>query len=608
MKHLKLKTIRILLIQTGIILISSPIMLAQSAPSEPINSGTTTSINNAIKNSVFNTNNDNKTPNTNNTHNLSVLDVGDADDWTLAEERKIGDEIAIEMFQDPDLIDDPLLSEYVKSIGAQLVNTAYLNHKISPEMFQSFAWSFLLGKDKTINAFALPGAYFGVHLGLISMTQSRDELASVLAHEISHVTQRHISRNNAHQKKMAPALIGAMILGAILSSQSDTGSQATMIGAQAIGAQAQLNYSRDMEREADRFGYQLLKEAGYNENSFVAMFEKLQYSNRLADSGNFPYLRSHPLTTERIGDMKARDLNAETNRPLKLKVENTVTSNPTATTLLANQSTSQIEHMLIAARSKMLSSQNKDSLKAWKQDIQNHAFNSLTIEKKSHLLMLAALDAAQQKHNAEAEKYALQLWQILTNHLNNVSVNKKPIEVQDALKARRIVTLFLADFYVQQANPVLAQNWLMQTEKINGELTSDALYTKDSELIFINQGKNKRPELFIKAQLASKGIQTESTLSALKTWLAFFPKDARAWQYLSSIYEFQQNKLGQLRALAEVEIAQMNWAGAKERLRAAQLWADSTSNLSSQQRLDLAIVDSRLSLVNQLIRERQIKK
>lgn len=204
MKHLKLKTIRILLIQTGIILISSPIMLAQSAPSEPINSGTTTSINNAIKNSVFNTNNDNKTPNTNNTHNLSVLDVGDADDWTLAEERKIGDEIAIEMFQDPDLIDDPLLSEYVKSIGAQLVNTAYLNHKISPEMFQSFAWSFLLGKDKTINAFALPGAYFGVHLGLISMTQSRDELASVLAHEISHVTQRHISRNNAHQKKWLP--------------------------------------------------------------------------------------------------------------------------------------------------------------------------------------------------------------------------------------------------------------------------------------------------------------------------------------------------------------------------------------------------------------------
>lgn len=608
MKHLKLKTIRILLIQTGIILISSPIMLAQSAPSEPINSGTTTSINNAIKNSVFNTNNDNKTPNTNNTHNLSVLDVGDADDWTLAEERKIGDEIAIEMFQDPDLIDDPLLSEYVKSIGAQLVNTAYLNHKISPEMFQSFAWSFLLGKDKTINAFALPGAYFGVHLGLISMTQSRDELASVLAHEISHVTQRHISRNNAHQKKMAPALIGAMILGAILSSQSDTGSQATMIGAQALGAQAQLNYSRDMEREADRFGYQLLKEAGYNENSFVAMFEKLQYSNRLADSGNFPYLRSHPLTTERIGDMKARDLNAETNRPLKLKVENTVTSNPTATTLLANQNTSQIEHMLIAARSKMLSSQNNDSLKTWKQDIQNHAFNSLTIEKKSHLLMLAALDAAQQKHNAEAEKYALQLWQILTNHLNIVSVNKKPIEVQDALKARRIVALFLADFYVQQANSVLAQNWLMQTEKINGELTSDALYTKDSELIFINQGKNKRPELFIKAQLASKGIQTESTLSALKTWLAFFPKDARAWQYLSSIYEFQQNKLGQLRALAEVEIAQMNWAGAKERLRAAQLWADSTSNLSSQQRLDLAIVDSRLSLVNQLIRERQIKK
>jgi predicted Zn-dependent protease len=609
MKHLRLKTIRVVLMQTGIFLMSNPLALAQAAPTEPLNSGTTLSTeNNSHTKSVLNTNNDSKTPKADNKQNLSQLDVGGADDWTLAEERKIGDEIAIELFQDPDLIDDPLLSEYVQSIGAQLINTAYLSHKISPEMYKGFAWKFILGKDKSVNAFALPGAYFGVHLGLISMTQSRDELASVLAHEISHVTQRHISRNNAHQKKMAPALIGAMILGAILSSQSNTGGQAAMIGAQALGAQSQLNYSRDMEREADRFGYQLLKEAGYNENSFVAMFEKLQYSNRLADSGNFPYLRSHPLTTERIGDMKARDLNEETTRPLELNIENPVPQNNTPITLLANQSTSQIEHMLIAARSKLLSNQNNESVKAWKQDIQNRAFNSWTIEKKSHLLMLAAIDAAQQNQNAEAEKYALQLWQLLSNHLNNVVANKNQIEAQDPLKASRLVALFLAEFYVQQVNTAQAQYWLLQAEKLNGLMPSSAAVAQDIELISISQGKNKRPELFIKAQLASKGIQTESTLNALKNWLAFFPQDARAWQYLSSIYEFQQNKLGQLRALAEVEIAQMNWAGAKERLRAAQLWADTHTNLSSQQRLDLAIIDSRLSLVNQSIRERQIKK
>jgi hypothetical protein len=222
--------------------------------------------------------------------------------------------------------------------------------------------------------------------------------------------------------------------------------------------------------------------------------------------------------------------------------------------------------------------------------------------------MLAAIDAAQQKQNAEAEKYALQLWQLLSNHLNNVVANKNQIEAQDPLKASRLVALFLAEFYVQQVNTAQAQYWLLQAEKLNGVMLSTAKVTNEIELISISQGKNKRPELFIKAQLASKGIQTESTLNALKNWLAFFPQDARAWQYLSSIYEFQQNKLGQLRALAEVEIAQMNWAGAKERLRAAQLWADTHTNLSSQQRLDLAIIDSRLSLVNQSIRERQIKK
>ena len=274
---MQLKKLDLALLLTGLFIFLSPYQVAFAVNTE------TTQANEKI---ILDTNNNNKNQKTANKVNLSQLDVGEAGEWTLAEERKIGDEIALEIYQDPDLLDDPILSEYVKAIGAQLINTAVIQKKISPEMFNQFAWQFFISKDKSINAFALPGGYFGVHLGLISMTQTRDELASVLAHEISHVTQRHISRNNAHQKKMAPALIGAMILGAILSSQSDTGSQATMIGAQALGAQAQLNYSRDMEREADRFGYQLLKEAAE-----IALFEAMKVcateANQKFEAGDY---------------------------------------------------------------------------------------------------------------------------------------------------------------------------------------------------------------------------------------------------------------------------------------------------------------------------------
>lgn len=585
---MQLKKLDLALLLTGLFIFLSPYQVAFAVNTE------TTQANEKI---ILDTNNNNKNQKTANKVNLSQLDVGEAGEWTLAEERKIGDEIALEIYQDPDLLDDPILSEYVKAIGAQLINTAVIQKKISPEMFNQFAWQFFISKDKSINAFALPGGYFGVHLGLISMTQSRDELASVLAHEISHVSQRHISRNNANEKKMAPAIIGAMILGAILSSKSEGASQATITGAQALGVQSQLNYSRDMERESDRFGYALLKEAGFNASSFGTMFEKLQYANRLADSGNFPYLRSHPLTTERIGDMKARDLNNQT-------IDSTSTVSATPTEHLSNR----LEHSLISARSKIFSLQAPNNYKIWTSDIQNANFNTLPLEKKSHTLMLAAVHAFKQQQYLDAEPLAMQLWQLLGKGSNITNGVVLPIRSQDNLRASRIVALLLADIHLQKNNLVLAENWLMQSEKLNTQIRDDANLSKASEMIATAQGKNKRPELFIKAQLASKGVQTDLTGKALLSWLAFFPRDAVAWQHLSRIHEFQNNKLGQLRALAEIEMIYFNWQGAKDRLKAAQNWADSVANLSSQQRLDLAIIDSRFNKVAQLLREHQLKK
>ena len=194
----------------------------------------------------------------------------------------------------------------MQGIWRRLMDAARQRGELPPELDERFAWEVLLIRDRSVNAFALPGGYMGVHLGLIAAVASEDELASVLAHELSHVTQRHIARLIGRQSQQAPWLLGAMILGALAASGNPGAAGAVIVGGQAAAVQGQLNFSRDMEREADRVGYGVMTQAGFDPQGFVSMFEKLQQANRFNDTDDFPYLRSHPLTTERIADMQAR--------------------------------------------------------------------------------------------------------------------------------------------------------------------------------------------------------------------------------------------------------------------------------------------------------------
>ncbi len=232
--------------------------------------------------------------------------MGDASELTTSAERRLGDRIAREIFRDPDYIDDPVLGDYVDAIWQPLLKAARSRGDMSDELQQRFAWQIMMGRDRSVNAFALPGGYLGLHLGLIAVVSSRDELASVLAHELSHVTQRHISRLTTQQNAQTPWVIGAMILGALAASKSPDAMGALITGGQAVALQNQLNFSRDMEREADRVGFGVMADAGFAPQGFASMFDKLQAAARLNDNGAFPYLRSHPLTTERIADIRGR--------------------------------------------------------------------------------------------------------------------------------------------------------------------------------------------------------------------------------------------------------------------------------------------------------------
>jgi len=217
------------------------------------------------------------------------------------DERRIGESIMREIRRDQDYVDDPEIRSYVQSIGYRLVTA-------SGETRQQF--EFFVVRDKTVNAFAMPGGFIGIHTGLLLAAQTESEFASVLGHEIAHVLQRHMARQYDAQSKISKVSLLGMLLGLLAARSNPQVAQAAVIAGQAAPAAAYLSYSRDFEREADRVGYQLLDGAGFDTAGMPAFFERLQKATRLYENNAPTYLRTHPLTTERIADMQNRQAGA----------------------------------------------------------------------------------------------------------------------------------------------------------------------------------------------------------------------------------------------------------------------------------------------------------
>lgn len=230
-------------------------------------------------------------------------DLGDASQQLLSpiQERKLGESIVRELRASGDYMDDPEVNDYLENIGHKLVAAV----SDTQQDFEFFAVP-----DPTVNAFALPGGYIGVNTGLILLTQSESELASVLAHEISHVTQHHLTRMASGQKD-ALLLSLAALAAALVASQSHSSSSGQLMGAaiassQALAIQTQINYTREHEYEADRIGFQRLLAAGFDVSAAATFMERLLRSSRFSDGDMPSYLRTHPVTTERIAEAQAR--------------------------------------------------------------------------------------------------------------------------------------------------------------------------------------------------------------------------------------------------------------------------------------------------------------
>jgi predicted Zn-dependent protease len=355
-------------------------------------------------------------------------------------------------------------------------------------------------------------------------------------------------------------MIAAMILGAVAARKNTDALNAVVAGSQAVAIQGQLNFSRDMEREADRLGLGLMQPAGFAPEGFVGMFEKLQQSARLSDSGNFPYLRSHPMTTERMGDMQQR-----------LLIQQHMVK-------FAPQTEPTLQHAMMAARARVLAEPGVDVLRLWAAEPQSSGFANLN------------------KSRQVASLYAAVLANIKLRDFTRAIAQKDRLNSAAAF-----------DLYALKATKLIAIELYLVMNNPDAALAMLPLQTTGKRL--------SRPELLVQSevQIASKQA-TQATAAAqnLQTWVTANPTDSPAWQLLASSYSAAGQPLRAIRAEAEAQVALLDYAAAIDRFKAAQdrvrngSSATNTGKDTGRDYMEESIIDVRTRQVQELLKQ-QIK-
>ncbi|HPE80970.1 MAG TPA: M48 family metalloprotease [Gammaproteobacteria bacterium] len=232
--------------------------------------------------------------------NTELPDLGNSAGslMTPKRERDLGKAFMRNVRRSEKVMDDPLLTDYIQSLGQRLIKDSTAH---------GTPFTFFVVDDPQINAFAGPGGYIGVFSGLILTTETESELAAVLAHEIAHVTQQHLLRAWESTGQMsvpsAAVLLAAIVLGAAVGGDA---AAAAAIGGQAALIQQQINFTRGNEQEADRVGIDILAQSGYEPRAMPSFFERMGKANRVYASKLPEFLMTHPVTSSRTADALGR--------------------------------------------------------------------------------------------------------------------------------------------------------------------------------------------------------------------------------------------------------------------------------------------------------------
>jgi predicted Zn-dependent protease len=365
----------------------------------------------------------------------------------------------------------------------------------------------------------------------------------------------------AQQGKQGPMVMGAMILGMLAASRtmnasSMSAANAVMVGGQAAAIQSQLNFSRDMEREADRVGYGVMTEAGFEPQGFVTMFEKLQQAARLNDNGSFPYLRSHPMTTERISDAQARQQ--------LLPSRAAVVTTPT--------------HAMMSARAQVLAKPGVDLLRSIASVASAANLAEQSKAKQAGILYGAALAEIQQRNFVAARQHLARLQRLSGLELT-------------AIRAVRLLAAELA---------------------LTAGEASQAVAMLEPKAVVIASDDRATRMLLARSRVGTQQpTQGKTAASELSWWLNQHPRDASAWLLQASAYELQGDPLRAIRAQAEARAMELDYGAAVDRFKAAQALAHqmaSEGKLDRVGHMEASIIDARLRELERLRREQALER
>lgn len=294
--------------------------------------------------------------------NLALPEIGDPSGNLISpsQERRFGQAFMRSVRATQPVVTDPWMASYIQSLGNQLVNNSNAGGR---------SFHFFLIDEPQLNAFAGPGGYIGVYTGLITTTETESELASVIAHEIAHVTQNHLLRTfDAVQRMSLPVAalaIAALVIGSALDHPE--AGVATASGLQAGLAQRQINFTRSNEQEADSIGIDTLANSGFDPQSMPVFFERMGQATRLYDDGRLPeFLRTHPVTTNRIADARGR----AGNYPYRQRPD------------------SLDYHLLRAILKNRQFNNSKDSVKYFRETLASHRYRNEEAQRFGYVLAL----------------------------------------------------------------------------------------------------------------------------------------------------------------------------------------------------------------------------
>lgn len=489
------------------------------------------------------------------THALAheLPNLGDVSRATISahEERQLGLKIMRQIRADPSYMDDPEIASYLSNLGHRLIVN-------SEEADANQSFEFFAVEDPSINAFALPGGFMGFNSGLIIAAQSESELAAVMAHEIAHVTQKHLARMIASQKydlvKMLAALAAAIVAA---RSNNPQASQAVLIASQASMIQSKLDFTRNHEKEADRIGLNILLDAGFDPQGMTTFFDRLQKSGRFYENGAPSYLRTHPITYERIADIQ--------NRTREMPYR---------------QVPDSIDFLLVRAKLRAFQGKPHDAVVQFKTRLDEKRYANEAVEQYGYVHALL-----RDKKYKQANSELTHLYELLHGDSASAALINHPLGKTIQVEHKNIIAGAMIET-------------LSASVKLANGKTAEAFTTYKTALKIYPQ---YRALIHGYANALIQNKQTEAALEFINTQLQTIQNDPKLYNLQAQCYSLLGNKMLEHRALAEVYYLKNHFKAAADQLKIA-LQSDNGNFYQ------LSSIEARLKQMKTLVEEEEKEK